>query len=91
MVLVLLATLAYLNPSGVEGGVLILPRADKYDVLKPVEAIQLTQLVETGVLDVSGVRHGELSEGLGFTPLFEEPHAGVEKLVVVVHVAQVGG
>ena len=39
LLLVLLAAFADLDTGGVEGSVLVLPRADKDDVLEPVEAI----------------------------------------------------
>ena len=62
LVLVLLGALAYLDAGRVEGSVLVLPRAYKDDILEPLKALKLAQLVEARVLNVFGVAHTQLRQ-----------------------------
>ena len=83
--------LADLNSSWIERRVLILDRADKHNVFEPFEARERRQSIQACLLVQSLIRHTQLRQASRVAPLFQQPHAGVEELVRVVHVAEVRG
>ena len=54
---VLLGASANLDSGGVERSVLVLPGADKDNVLEPVQAFKGAQLVQTGLFNISLITH----------------------------------
>ena len=82
-----------LNPGRVKRCIHILVTRDENDVLEPLEAAFLGELVEVARLDGTRliiVRHLELLETLRLLPRLEEPNAGVDQRRSVEHVAHVG-
>ena len=88
-VVLLEGLLADLDAGRVKRRILILDGANQHDVLEPLEAGQRSKAVKACLLIEALIAHAELHEAAGVAPLLEEPHAGVEQLILVVHVAQV--
>jgi hypothetical protein len=84
---------ADLNPGRVKRRIHILVTRDKNNVLEPLEASLLGELVEVARLDGTRliiVSHLELLKTLRLLPSLEEPNAGVDQRRSVEHVAHVG-
>ena len=81
--------LADLDPSRIKRCVLVLDRAHKHHIFEPFEARQSRQSVQARLLIQPLISHAQLRQAPRVSPLFEQPHAGVEELVRIVHVTEV--